>query len=153
MKEQKSNKEEKYTSQGWKRTLTEISNYAPERYESKANYDKKYPLVKKAKIKPRELRSILDFLEEQGLIEYDGSEYNWINLTSKGFDVATQNQTQKMTLITNRILAFLTAVIAISAIVNVIYGITDITIKWYVTLIIVVFLIAIGGLIKRLIKV
>ncbi len=146
--------EQRFTNQNWKRVLREIYDYAPNKYgQGKQSYGEGHPLVKCLKITPYELRLIMAFLEDQRLIEYEKPENNWINLTSKGFDVALQNQNQKMTLITNRILAFLTAVIAISAIVNVIYGITDITIKWYVTLIIVVFLLAIGGLIKRLIKV
>jgi len=155
MKKVKSIEEWEFSNQNWIKVLDTIWKRAPNRYgRGKTDYDENHPLVKRLRIKAHELMLIMSFLEDQGLIEYDKPDYNWINLTSKGFDVATQNQTQKMTLITNSILAFLTAVIAISAIVNVILGITDITIQWSVTLVIAVFLIAIGGLlIKRLIKV
>jgi len=83
----------KFTNQNWRGVLKEISNYAPNRYgRGKSNYGEDHPLVKRLKVKPHELMLIMSFLEEQGLIEYDQSEHNWINLTSKGFDVSLQNQ-------------------------------------------------------------
>lgn len=125
MKKQESNKEKKFTSQGWKRVLNEISNYAPKRYERKANYDKKYPLVKRAKVKPYELPSILDFLKEQGSIEYNNSEGNLIKLTPKGLHVALQNQSAAKADKVNRATVFFTLVIAVTATIGLLAGIED----------------------------
>jgi len=107
----------RFTNQNWKGILNEISNYAPNRYgRGKHDYGEDHPLVKRLKIKPHELMLIMSFLKEQGLIEYDESEHNWINLTSKGFDVSIQNQRTAHR--TNFYILVLTAIIAFSAVVS-----------------------------------
>jgi len=139
----------KFTNQNWKRVLREIVDYAPNRYgRGKGNYGEDHPLVKHLKIKPHELMLIMSFLEDQGLIEYDKPEHNWINLTSKGFDVATQNQTQRTTVVTNRILAFLTGVIAFSAIVQLI----NTGVHWAIWSVIMVFFVVLGFILKKVIR-
>ena len=141
----------KFTNLNWKRVLREIVNYAPNRYgRGKSNYGEDHPLVKQLEIKPHELMLIMSFLEEQGLIEYDKQEQNWINLTSKGFDVALQNQSTDRTDKISRAAIFLTAAIAIATVANVLMGIDDIILKWAVTGVISLGLISMAYLIKRI---
>lgn len=116
MTAQKSNKKEKSTKLGWKKVLREISNYAPNKYESKADYDKKYPLVKKSKVKPYELKQIINFLKEQGLIECDNSEANLINLTSKGVDLALKVQDQNLAFNSNFVQAIFTGILTLMSV-------------------------------------
>lgn len=131
----------KFTNQNWKRVLKEIVNYAPNRYgRGKSNYGADHPLVKHLKIKPHELMLIMSFLDEQGLIEYDKSEHNWINLTSKGFDVALHNQTQSTAFRTSFVIILFTAIIAFATALNVFNEITD----WVTRLITIVFVIGLG---------
>lgn len=138
MKNKNTGDEWKFTNQNWEGVLKEISNYAPNRYgRGKSNYGEDHPLVKRLKVKPHELMLIMSFLEEQGLIEYDKSDYNWINLTSKGFDVSLQNQRQSMAFRTNYVIVLLTAVIAFATLVDVFTGIDN----WVLKSIAIVFLI------------
>lgn len=119
MKKRDTDDEWKFTNLNWKGVLNEICNYAPNRYgRGKQNYGEDHPLVKRLKVTPYELMLIMSFLEEQGLIEYDKPEYNWINLTSKGFDVSLQNQSQRITHRTNFYILVVTAIIAFSAVVS-----------------------------------
>ena len=126
MKKRRVDDERKFTNQNWRRVLKEIVDYAPNRYgRGKNDYVEDHLLVKRLKIKAYELMLIMSFLEEQGLIEYDKPDYNWINLTSKGFDVALQNQTQSTAFRTNFVLILLTAVIAFATSLNVFTRIDD----------------------------
>jgi len=124
----------RFTNQNWRRVLKEIVDYAPNRYgRGKGNYGEDHPLVRRLKITPYELMLIMSFLEEQGLIEYDKSEHNWIDLTSKGFDVALQNQSADRTRRNNQATLFLSLVIAIAVFVGVLIGIDNLIEKWLVT--------------------
>ena len=117
----KTSNEWKFTNQNWKRALKEITNYAPNRYgRGKSNYGEDHPLIKRLKIAPYELMLIMSFLAEQGLIEYDQQEHNWINLTSKGFEVSLQNQNQELAYRTNLAMGILMAIIAFAAITSLI---------------------------------
>lgn len=142
----------KFSNQNWKRVLAEISNYAPNRYGrgKLQSYQDDHPLAKRLKIKGYELGLIMAFLEDQGLIEYDKPDYNWINLTSKGFDVALQNQSAGRTVRISRITVFFSAAITVSALASLLLGIDDVILKWAVTAVISVGLIVIGALVVRL---
>jgi len=120
MKSKGSDKEWRFTNQNWKKVLSEIYNYAPNKYGRgrPQSYGDDHPLVKRLKVKPYELSLIMSFLEDQGLVEYDKPEYNWINLTSKGFDVALQNQTQQAAFRTSFVMIVFTAILAFSAVVT-----------------------------------
>jgi len=139
-----------FSNQNWIKVLDTIWKRAPNRYgRGKTDYDENHRLVKRLKIKAHELMLIMSFLEDQGLIEYDKPDYNWINLTSKGFDVALQNQSANRTRSNNQAILFLSLVIAIAAISGVIIGIDNLIEKWVVTgLFSVVFIVG-GYLIKR----
>ena len=139
-----------FSNQNWIKVLDTIWKRAPNRYgRGKTDYDENHPLVKRLKIKAHELMLTMSFLEDQGLIEYDKPDYNWINLTSKGFDVALQNQSANRTRSNNQAILFLSLVIAIAAISGVIIGIDNLIEKWLVTgLFSVVFIVG-GYLIKR----
>lgn len=140
----------KFTNQNWKRVLKEIVDYAPNRYgRGKTDYDENHPLAKRLKIKAHELMLTMSFLEEQGLIEYDKPEYNWINLTSKGFDVALQNQSADRARKNNQATLFLSLVIAIAVTGGVLIGIGNLIEKWLVTGLFVVAFIVGGYSIKR----
>lgn len=135
----------------WKSVLKEIVDHAPNRYgRGKSNYGEDHPLVKQLKIESHELVLIMSFLEEQGLIEYDKQAHNYINLTSKGFDIALQNQSIDRTAKIGRAVTFLTAAIAIATVANVLMGIDDIGLKWGVTGVISLGLISFAILIKRM---
>jgi len=151
MKKAKSIEEWEFSNQNWIKVLDTIWKRAPNRYgRGKTDYDENHPLAKRLKIKAHELMLIMSFLEDQGLIEYEQEEHNWINLTSKGFNVALQNQSVARTVGISRVIIFLTAVIAISTVVNVLMGIGDIILKWAVTGVISLGLISIGVLIRRM---
>ena len=137
-----------FSNQNWIKVLDTIWKHAPNRYE-KRGYDENHPLVKRLKIKAHELMLIMFFLEDQGLIEYDKPDYNWINLTSKGFDVALQNQSANRTRSNNQAILFLSLVIAIAAISGVIIGIDNLIEEWLVTGLFSVAFIVGGYLIKR----
>ena len=119
MKKAKSIEEWEFSNQNWIKVLDTIWKRAPNRYgRGKTDYDENHPLVKRLKIKAHELMLIMAFLEDQGLIEYDKPDYNWINLTSKGFDVAFQNQNRMTAHRTNFYILVFTAIIAFSAVVS-----------------------------------
>jgi uncharacterized membrane protein YkgB len=131
--------------------LKEIVDYAPNRYRrGKRGYEEDHPLVKRLKITAYELTMIMSFLEEQGLFEYDKQEQNWINLTSKGFDVALQNQRAVNTERTNKASLFLSLVIALVAIANLLIGIPSPIEKWGVTIILSIAIIVAGRSIKKM---
>jgi len=150
MKKPKSIDEWEYTNQNWIKVLDAIWKYAPNRYgRGKTDYDENHLLVKKLKIKAHDLTLTMSFLEEQKLIEYDMSRRNCINLTSKGFDVALQNQIADRTSRNNQATLFLSLVIAIAIFVGVLIGIDNLIEKWLVTGICVVAFIVGGHLIKK----
>ena len=140
----------KFTNENWKRVLKEIVDYAPNRYgRGKSNYGEDHPLVKQLKIKPHELMLIMSFIEKQGLIEYDKQEQNWINLTSKGFDVAIQNQSTDRTERISKAALFLSIVIALAAIASLIIGIENPIEKWGVTILISIAIMVAAYLVKK----
>lgn len=148
-KDKKTLDEWRFTNQNWKRVLKEIVDYAPNRYgRGKSNYGEDHPLVKRLKIKSHELVLIMSFLEEQDLIEYDKFEHNWINLTSKGFDVARHNQAQNTSFRTNFVIILLTAIIAFATVVNVFTRIDD----WATRFITIGFTIGLGFIFWRVVK-
>ncbi len=150
MKKAKSIEEWEFSNQNWIKVLDTIWKRAPNRYgRGKTDYDENHPLVKRLKIKAHELMLIMAFLEDQGLIEYNKPDYNWINLTSKGFDVALQNQSANRTRRNNQATLFLSLVIAIAVIGGVLIGIDNLIEKWLVTGLFAIVFIVGGSLIKR----
>ena len=81
--------------------------------------------------------------------EWEFTNQNWINLPSKGFDVALQNQSANRTRSNNQAILLLSLVIAIAAISGVIIGIDNLIEKWLVTGLFSVVSIVGGYLIKR----
>lgn len=143
--------EEKFKNQSWKKMLDEISNYAPNKYgRGKSNYSNDHPLAKHLKISGQDVALSMMFLEDQGLIEYDKSENNWIILTPKGFEVALQNQNAKKANRNFMASLFLSFVIAIMAIVNVLIGIDDTASRYAIAITIAIVFIIGGVQIKRL---
>lgn len=128
-----------------------IWKYAPNRFgRGDKGYDDTHPLAKKLKISGYELMMIMAFIEEQGLIEYDASEHNWINLTSKGFDVALQNRSEIRASKINKGSLFFSGIVAVFTVVTLLTGITDIFQKWFITGIIVLGMIAIGYITQKI---
>ena len=139
-----------FSNQDWIKVLDTIWKHAPNRYgRGKTDYDENHPLVKKLKIKAHELMLIIAFLEDQGLIEYDKPDYNWINLTSKGFDVALQNQSANRTRRNNQATLFLSLVVAIAVIAGVLIGIDNLIEKLLITGLFAVVFIVGGYLIRK----
>ena len=150
MKKLKSIDQWEYTKLNWIKELDAIWKYAPNRYgRGITGYDENHPLVKKLKIKAHDLMLTMSFLEEQKLIEYDVTKHNWINLTSKGFDVALQNQSADRTRRNNQATLFLSLVIAIAIFVGVLIGIDNLIEKWLISGLFVVAFIVGGYSIKR----
>ena len=142
----KNMEEHRFSNQAWKRVLHQIVEYAPNRYgRGKSNYGSDHPLVQRLKIKPHELMLTMSFLEEQGLIEYDKQDLNWISVTSKGFDIDTQNQSADKASRFYKGALFLSLAISISAISQLLLGIDDVFQKWFITLVFITALV-IGGL-------
>lgn len=140
----------KFTNENWKSVLKEIVDYAPNRYgRGKRGYEEDHKLVKRLKITAYELTMITAFLEEQGLIEYDQQEHNWIIVTSKGFDVALQNQNATRTERIGKVAILLTAAIAFATLANVLIGIEDPLQKWGVTIVISIAIVVSAYFIKR----
>ena len=140
----------KFTNESWKRVLKEIVDHAPNRYgRGKRGYEEDHKLAKRLKIDAYELTMIMAFLEEQGLIEYDKQEQNWINLTSKGLDVALQNQNATRTERISKGAIILTAAIAFATLANVLLGINNIVLRWGVTGVISLGVIVMAFLLKR----
>ena len=140
----------KFTNENWKMVLKKIVDYAPNKYgRGKRGYDEDHPLVKRLKITAYELMMIMSFLEDQGLIEYDKQEQNWINLTSKGFDVALQNQSADRTGRINRASLFLSLAITLFALTSLLLGIDNAIMRGAVSVLIVVALLVGGAVIVK----
>ncbi len=130
--------------------LNEIYNYAPNGYGrgKPQNYQDEHPLAKRLKIKGYELGLIMAFLDDRGLIEYDNQEHNWINLTTKGFDVSLQNQSAEKVEKFNKAALFLSLAIAIFVVTELLTGISDLYQRWFISVVIVAALVW-GGLIIK----
>jgi len=75
-----------------------------------------HPLVEAIELSPREIKDALSFLETHGLIEEDGTDT--LKLTKKGFEVAREREVQEAQLRIDRRIGWLTAVLAVGAIVQ-----------------------------------
>ncbi|MDO8635453.1 MAG: hypothetical protein Q7R34_04295 [Dehalococcoidia bacterium] len=150
MKSKDTFEEKRFTNQNWKRVLNAIYSYAPNGYGrgKPQSYTDDHPLAKRLKVKGYELGLIMAFLDDRGLIEYDNQEHNWINLTTKGFDVALQNQSAEKVEKFNKATLFLSLAIAIFAVTELLTGISDLYQKWFISGVIVLALVC-GGLIAR----
>jgi hypothetical protein len=127
----------KFSNQNWIKVLDEIWKFAPNRYgRGKTGYDDNHRLAKIFKITGYELMLIMSFLDEHKIVEYDSSGN--INLTSKGFDVALQNQNAVSNRRINRVSLYFSGVIAIFATINLFLGIDNMYIGLGVVLIIMV---------------
>ena len=136
-----------FTNMNWKKVLKEIVDFAPNRFGLGKNYEIKedHELVELLKIKPHEVMLSLLFLKDQDLIEYDKSDYNWINLTSKGFDVALQNQSAARAGRVNRATIFFGLVIAVTAALGLLMGIEDLMQK-IIIMSLFIFAVVFGGI-------
>lgn len=115
----------KFSNQNWIKVLDEIWKFAPNRHgRGKTNYSDDHELARILKIKGYELGLIMMFLEENKLIEYDSNDY--INLTSKGFDVALKNQDAISTKRISKSSLYFSSVIAIFATINLFLGIKNV---------------------------
>ena len=124
----------KKDSNNWKKVLLEIYRFAPSMWgESRkmGKYDPRHELAKRCGFENCELGNIIVFLEERKLVEmtsFDKDEtHNWI-LTDKGFDVSLELEKQLREIEgklrfenLQRWLIGLTAVLAISSLLNLIY--------------------------------
>ena len=125
-----------FSNQNWRKVLRKIVDYAPNKYgRGKGGWGDDHPVAKALRISGHELMLIMSFLEEQGLIEYDKSECNWVNVTAKGFDVALENQSAERATKVNRATVFLGLVVAFASIVQVLVAVPDICVKWGVAII------------------
>ena len=139
-----------FSNQNWIKVLDTIWKRAPSRYgRGKTDYDENHPLVKRLKIKAHELMLIMSFLEDQGLIEYDKPDYNWINLTSKGFDVALQNQSADKATRKDKATLFLSLAITLAVVCSLLVGIENLVEKWVVTVVFVIAVVIGGYVIKK----
>jgi hypothetical protein len=93
---------------------------------------------------------ITSFLEEQKLIEYDNNQL--ILITSKGFDVALKNSTNKRNIISSRVTSILSLVIALLALDSLFFSITDICMAWLIAISIGIFIIIGTVIITKIIK-
>jgi len=124
--EEKTFEEYKFTNQNWVKVLDEIWKYAPNRYgRGIKGYNDSHPLAIKLSITGYELGLIASFLVEQQLIEYDEQENNWIQITSKGFNVAMQNRNAERNDRINKGSLFLGLCIVIFALLSLLMGIDD----------------------------
>ena len=141
----------KFTNQNWIKVLDETWKYAPNRYgRGNRGYEDSHPLAKSLKIKGYELMLIMSFLEEQQLIEYDQQHRNWIEITSKGFDVALQNRNAERNGRINKGSLFLALSIAILAVVSLLLGIDDWLQRLLISILISTAIIVGGFVVKRL---
>jgi hypothetical protein len=146
----------KYSNQKWIKVLNEIWTYAPNGYgRGTTGYNDDHPLAQRLKIKGYDLNLIMSFLEDHKLIEYEliadnENKYNWIKLTSKGFDVALQNRNAGSTNRINRASLYLSLVIALVAFTNLLIGIPDIFEKWITTIILLVAMLIGANSIKKM---
>ena len=142
--------EHKFTNQHWVTVLDEIWAYAPNKWGiGNKGYDDSHPLAKRLKINGYELMQITSFLEEQKLIEYDKQTHNWIEITSKGFDVALQNRNAERSDRTNKGSLFLSLAIAVFAVVSLLLGIQNWDQRLTISILIVIALIAGGWSVRR----
>lgn len=140
----------KFTNQNWVTVLEEIWKYAPNKWGmGNKGYDDSHPLAEKLKINGYELMLIMSFLEEQKLIEYDKQTHNWIEITSKGFDVALQNQNAERSDRINKGSLFLSLAIAIFAIVSLLLGIQNWDQRLTISILIVIALLIGGWSVRR----
>ena len=150
MEKAKSIEEWEFSNQNWIKVLDTIWKRAPNRYgRGKTDYDENHPLVKRLKIKAHELMLIMAFLEDQGLIEYDKPDYNWINLTSKGFDVALQNQSADKATRKDKATLFLSLAITLAVVCSLLVGVENLVEKWVVTVVFVIAVVIGGYVIKK----
>ena len=140
-----------FTNVKWKRVLKEIVDFAPNRFDVGKNYQigEDHELVELLKIKPHELMLSLLFLKDQGLIEFDQSEHHFINLTSKGFDVALQNQSADKATRKDRATLFLSLAITLAVVCSLLVGIENLVEKWVVTVVFVIAVVIGGYVIKK----
>lgn len=145
--EKKTLEEFKFTNQNWAKVLDEIWKHAPNRYgRGSRGYDDSHPLAIRLKITGYELGVIASFLEEQNLIEYDQQQHNWIQITSKGFDVALQNRNAEGNRRVNKGSLFLSLAITVFALTSLLIGIGDILERWIISILIIIALV-VGGLV------
>jgi hypothetical protein len=143
--------ESKFTNQNWVKVLDEIWRYAPNRYgRGSIGYEDSHPLAIKLKITGYELMLIASFLEEQGLINYDQQQHNWIQITSKGFDVALQNRNAEANRRVSKGSLFLSLAITVFALTSLLIGIGDILERWFISILIVIVLVAGGMVINKI---
>ena len=141
----------KFTNQNWVKVLDEIWKCAPNKYgRGSRGYDDSHSLAIRLKITGYELGLIASFLEEQRLIEYDQQEYNWIQITSKGFDVAMQNRNAERNNRINKGSLFLALSIAIFAVVSLLLGIDNWLQRLVISILISIAIIVGGFVINRI---
>ena len=113
-----SDEEIHYRNTHWKEVLDEIYNRVPNAFgPGKFKHQDKNPIAKKLKITDQELYNNAVYLHQNGLIEIK-NEGTWTNMypTSKGFDIAFQNEKMKTDLKIQRSIMGLTAIIALTAV-------------------------------------
>ncbi|HUT00266.1 MAG TPA: hypothetical protein VMY59_08125 [Candidatus Thermoplasmatota archaeon] len=106
-----------YHNVHWKEVLDEIYNRVPNAFgPGKFKHEKQNPIAKKLKITDQEFYDNVMFLNQLKLIEIR-NEGQWTNMypTTKGFDVALQNEKMKIELKKHRGIMTLTAIIAFTA--------------------------------------
>jgi hypothetical protein len=136
------------SKKNWINVLDEIWQHAPHKYNKDNNNSN--PLAQKLKISGNKLMVITSFLEEQKLIEYDNNQL--ILITSKGFDVALKNSTNKRNIISSRVTSILSLVIALLALDSLFFSITDICMAWLIAISIGIFIIIGTVIITKIIK-
>jgi hypothetical protein len=123
-----------YKNTNWKKVLSYLVEIAPHGYgRGKDGYSEQHPLSKKFKLKPGDLSSIMIFLNELGLIEYTDSDNNWVQVTSKGFDVVIQIQESHKSSRFNRSTLLLSFAICFCSITQLFLSIENMLEKWLTT--------------------
>ncbi len=115
------------SGKNWKKVLSEIYEYAPHTYFRNNKIGIQNPnhsLVKKLRMSEYEVMLCASFLEENGLLEWKKVHNSLDNhqdlvLTSKGFDVALQNEGQEKTQGLQKILALASVLSAILVIFSI----------------------------------
>jgi hypothetical protein len=144
-------KETKFSNSNWKRVLKFIVDYAPNGYgRGKVGYTAEHPLAKRAKVSGYELTLIMSFLEDQQLIQYDQVDFNWINVTPKGFDVQIQNENQRFNARANFVMMALTGVLAMAAIWDIVNSSVAIYYRGVFSVVVTLFLFYATALLKRI---
>lgn len=131
----------------WKEVLNEIFNRVPGAFgPGKFEDEDKNPIAKELKITDWELYRNVMFLQEIGLVEIR-NEGQWTSMwpTSKGFDVALQNEKIKADSKRQLVIASLTAIIALSAMFSLLYSTkkydSDIMVLFFIFGIIMIYII------------